>query len=477
MRRAAAALLIAAIACGAGDNGIDVPDNCVFDFTVGGGEPVIAPELVVLSADIVDANYVGVRSIEWSISYDGVEVPFTLREEFGFDIEFLADQPGPYQVIISGEIGDRTCDANARPVNVQSSGAQESAYALRVLAPGVDYGRSVIVYGGADYSLGTIDVALARQQLSVVDADDQPLDAYVRVLPAGLAKFGSEAASDEEGLLALALAPGDYELEIIPYDQTEAPFAAQVSAPNLPQTIGSPTVVDVAVEVVGVAGAAARVSRSDGPGASALTDGGGDALVPTVAAGSVTRVDVVPPAGSILPVITATEAGSAASLVVDYQTPAATSFGPAILDASGSPAAGAQVLLTAQWDDAAEVRFDDGPAQNVAGRHTSLSIADGSGDLATVLVPAVVYTAVLIHDGAVSVQTIDLTAGAPSSLQLASPVAISGRVSSFGSPVPGVRVRAVGQGVLAGLGAEPIATTDSSGNYSLPASLDGEYKL
>jgi hypothetical protein len=480
MMRAATAFLLLGVACGAaGDGVIDVPTNCQFNFVVGGGEPVVAPDLVVLSADIIDAGYFGVTTLDWSITYDGIEVPFTLREDFGFDIEFLADQPGPYQVSLSGTIGDQICDASARPVNVQSSGALENAYVLRVLAPGIDYGRSVSVYGGADYSLGTIDVAEARHELSVLGASDQPLDAYVRVLPAAFDDFGSEAASDDQGLLALALAPGNYDLEVIPYDPTEAPFVAQVAAPNMPSSISSPAVMDVDAEVTGVAGASVRISRDDGPGASAVTDGSGDVLVPTVATGSVTRVDVAPPAGSPLPAITATRAGAAGAVVIDYQAPSTTSFGPAILDDEGVAAAGARVLLTAEWDDAAQVTFDGGSPLSAAGRYTVLATADVSGNLPTLSVPEVVYTAVLVHDGSVSVQTVDLSSGsgAPSSLQLASSVAISGQVSSGGSPVPGVRVRAVGQGALAGLGNEPIAITDSSGNYSLFASIDGDYQL
>jgi len=456
---------------------------CSLSFVVVGGDPVEAPATVVLDAT-VRTELVGFRELFWSVTFEGQAIAHTVRNENDAStIEFAAPQPGPYEVALSGRVGSVACDAGDAAVNVLAPMAAADEYLLQVVPPdGASYARLVTVYGGADSSLGPVDLAQAQAGTRILDSAGAGLAAFVRFVPAGYAVGAAELASTATGEVEVALAPGLYDVVVAPYGD-QAPFSASAIDAELPASIRSPTPSSVGVSVTSgtaLSGAIVRLAVDEDPAALATTNGAGAAQL-EVAPGGALEIEVVPPQGSVLPSLSTTSVGVPSSIGVAYQAPSTRVISFAVVDGGGSPLPGAHVRVSGSVSAAGTIDVGAG-AKVVAGRFVRTWVADGSGVVGPVTVPQTLYDVVIDPDGAVpSLATLDVRVGQPSPAQLvyAAPVAITGTVeTSGGSSVDGALIRARAIGSLSGLGADGAsALTNASGQFSLILASGEDYEV
>jgi len=482
MRRVAASMgLVLVASCGGGQ--ADMGATCSLSFVVVGSPPVEAPATVVLDAT-VDTSLVGFRELSWEVSFEGAPVAYLVRNENdATTIEFEAPQPGPYEVALSGRVGTVECAVGDAAVNVLAPAAAAAEYVLQVLpVTGTGYARLVTVYGGADSSLGPLDVQQATTSTRLIDSSGAGLEAFVRFVPAGFEASATELASTSAGEIEVGLAPGRYDLLVAPYGDS-APFQVAGLSETLPTWISAPSPKVVAVNVASgapLSGAVVRLAVDGGPAALTTTNGAGAGQA-KVAPGSAIEIEVIPPQGSSLPRLATTTSAVPSSISVAYQAPSTRTLSFTVVDEGSDPLPGARVRLAGTVSGAGTIDVGAGP-KVTTGRFVRTLIADGSGVVGPVTVPQVLYDVVVSPDGGMpTLATLDLQVGQPSPAQLvyAAPVAIAGTVATAdGGAVDGALVRARAVGALSGLGADGAAVlSNAAGVFSLTLASGEDYEV
>jgi hypothetical protein len=509
------ALLAGAVACGTGvpddDSDDGDGDGCGLSFSV---DPVEREERVVgrklQVTAYVDGGSSGFAEYEWTVTSDGEPIPFddTNRTD-GSVIELTPASAGIHEIALAGSIGGLTCTSAQDTLNVLASGARLERFVLRVVpgaggdVPAQD--RPIEVFGGdGEFSLGSLAVSLGsavagRSSDAAGDAVPVYLRAWQTLAVGGAPRLLSEATTGPDGEYTLHLLDQKrYELLVVPVDPSLAPYAiAEATSLEIPAAVsylpGEPvtgTVVDS--DGAPVVGATVSLVVGGVPSSIAITDvAGGFAL--EVRAGASVSVIVSPPDASGLPrlELVAPEATLSAggAVHVAYSALAARQVTLAVRAADGeTPAPGARVTWIARPIDAAgTVRIDEDGERTATGLVRRTLAAGEGGETAAALLPETIYDVLVDPPASAAGQAaaaleVDLASSDPTTVSLAQPSALRGRVlvpgASADEPLAGVRIQAAPRGLMAGAtSAGAAARTDGDGRFALSVAGGGEYEI
>ncbi len=462
-------------------------------------------DIVDLDGSIAKMYLAGAEIFEFAVTFAGDPVPLEERDPFdGSRMSFVPAGAGPHSVVLRGSVVDggveTSCADDVQILNVTDPQANVASFRFRFLpAPGQPapaQERTFEIYGGADFELGSIGldngVAISG---TVQDGASDPVPGYLRIRPSG-GGADVETFAGAGGTFAARVGAGTHDVLLVPDDGARAPAELIDLAPSSLSSLLIPAGVPISGVVQDPAGlplAGAQVAlRIDGvPSTIATTDGAG-AFTVLAQSGGAAAVAVTPPVDSGLPRL---ELPASAGLVAATGTALTIRYAAdwtsravalAVRESDGTtPAAGATVVWTAgPIASAGTVTPEAGSPLAATGSVRLPAVADGSGQLAGLVLPETDYTAVILPPTTGSMQAalvaVDLSATSPTpaTLRLAAPATLTGQVTGGGAPLAGARVHASPRGLLANLPqASASATTDAGGAYALQVAGDGQYQL
>lgn len=474
-------------ACGADFGGED-PPSC--DLAVAGPGDAVVGDSVVLEA-LFSGDATGLQSATWAVDRGGAPVAHQAEDADGLRISFAPVESGPHRATLTGSVGSTECVPSVRTINVLPPDASLVAHRLRVVPPASAGAPAqsveVRLPSEGDYDLGAIGLAASVPVEGSVTVAGAPVPAYLRASWSADTAEIVEGFADEDGF-SLPLRPGVHHLLVVPEDPELAPLALSGDAGALggEHDLAGALALGGVVEDAGgapIAGAAVTLVVDGVPSSLGLTGADGRYQV-GARPGAEVSLRVAPPPGSSLPALEGSAQvatigdGSGADVSYAAATPVAVD---ARVERDGAPVPGARtVWIAAPIEGAGTSRLDGGAPTGMRGQVRRLARAGGDGRVALDLWPGS-YQVVVEDpaDGRVGVLAADLAVGAPATLAVPAPVAVSGRlVDAAGVPLAAARVRARPRGVLASVGAGGASSeTDDAGGFVLLLAAGSAYDL
>ena len=449
----------------------------------------VAPTSIVARATVDGVQ--GVLTYSWLVSSSAGAIATTPRTPDNRDVEFIAAEPGVYQVELNVTGGSRTCPTWRGDKNVRDPGSTSGAVRLR-FTPGPSttapiQERVVVVPGGSDFAAGVlaIDPGVSTA-IDVRDSGGARVPAYVRLTSRATPDAVVELVTSVTGGERATLASGRHDVLVIPL----VPDLAPIERPNWDAAQGGfivtagASVIGTVLDGTGAPLADARVSiaaAGSGPPSTLATTGSDGRFVLGWQLTSGASLVVVPPATSGLPRLTAPLAtiDLGAPLTVRYQPgQAQVELGGTLVRVGGAPVVNGHVLFALELADIATIT-DGSTTALVPGAHRDRIATDATGHLAAYRVTVSSGRAFAIADGGpgavalVDVSTTTTTIDAPA------PATLTGLVvDRAGAPLPGVALAASVVDELAHLDAPaPTATSGADGRFTLALAAGASYQL
>jgi hypothetical protein len=345
-----------------------------------------------------------------------------------------------------------------------------------------------LVYGGApaDLDVLTLDAGVV-ERISVTFPGGTGVPAYLRFAPLVLPDAIVEGFSDTSGTALVRMARQPYTVLVVPSVTSAMPrrFTSWMSGRMLLLDGGSPlagTVRDP--RGAPLVGASVQFAIDGVPSTVATTtaDGVYALRAATWGVNLTVTVEVVPPAGSGLPRLSATWDTSSLSLPVDVQYASnvmLTDLTGTVVK-RGAPVPGARLEIVGSIEAVGTVTGGGANPATATGEVRIAVTAGTTGALPATLVPAIPLTAVIeVAPGDLAATSFDATAGAPAVLVAAPPSpTTTAIVDAHGARLPGATLELVPIGALAMAGA-PTRRFSAGGDGTLAASLSpgGHYEL
>jgi Carboxypeptidase regulatory-like domain len=471
-----------------GDDGTDQPChlNLVFD-----PQNVVAGPTTMIRVSAVTVDVLGVLAYSWRVTFGGTPVNVTSAQDDGSQIEFLAPDPGTYDVNLNIAGTPGFCTAASTSINVRARGAQNGMLRLRVVPPPTvaapPLEKSVTVYGGGDANLGIVGLDRGTLVHPLVSGPDGGVPAYLRFAPLSAVDAVVEAFSDASGHVDVQLLPQPHAVFVVPADAGSAPRRIASWSPASTM-IG----VDAGSSITGtvhdpadapLAGAKVQLSIDGVPSTLATTasDGSFALRAVTAGAGAVT-VEVTPPNASGLPRLSATSQtfNLSTALQIRYASGLARKdlVGTQV-QRQGAPVANAAVMVVGSLPAAGTVTA--GTSASAAGNIRVSSSTNAMGKLPGMLVPtgANLSAVITVAAGDLAVAVLDL--GDPLPTILDAPAMQPVTTAVQGPPdvdLRGAIVDFVPSGALAMAGAPALhVTAGTSGVFTAMLADGGHYDL
>lgn len=498
MKRAALAwVVIAGAGCGAGGIGDDTsgadarpnqdaPLFCSVDVHYDQGTPT-AGIGATLGAQVSVIGAFGPFDYAWDVmDPDGNGLPLT-PDAISDTVRFPIETDGDYRVRVtvtssSGEF----CPPYDEPLFVQAPGANSTVWRIRIVpdetipAPPQEIARSITSSSSIDIGDIILDGGLAVDT-TVRDGASNGIGAYVRITSAN--NLTVEAYADATtGELATHIPVGAVDALVVPADSTLPPV-------KIANWTGSAITVTTGTAISGhvhdPSGAplpGAKVSLTvDGVASTVGTTDVNGLYTLRARAGGTTEVTVAPTDASGLPRLSATfGAGPSSPIDIDYDAALTTqSLAGTVLQRGGTPMVGERITFVGSIGTAGQATM--GAANvNADGDVAISAVAGAGGALPATRAPARALTAVLIPTlMEAAVIPVDLTSGAPASIDAPAMVPLTARVVGPANElVAGARVIAIPIGALAVATAAPAAgTTAADGTVTLSVAPGGSYDV
>lgn len=496
---AAAVVVVAAIAvAGCASNsslhdspgGSGPPTTCGTSVTVsqtGQPAPLAGPGASMrVTAQLSGAD--GVLGYAWTVQHASAAADFT-RVGDGAAIDVPVPVPGVYLVTLVVSGASSPCPPAVATINVGVPRALTARYRVRVVPP-----RSVSapemeqlfdIAGGADADLGPIRIDPGSAAQLMVTGPDGPLPAYLQFVPDAMPDAAVEVFAADSGIAAVQLLPVRYSVLVVP---SVAGLAPRRFAPWSPST---PLQLDAGAAVTGhvlgptsapVAGATVQLMSDGVPSTLATTVADGSFALHGAPGTSVT-VEVVPPAGSGLPRLSATSTrfDLAASVEVHYAANVVpVDLAGMALRRGGVAAGGAQLTVMGTLGAVGTVTAGAASTAQVAsGNVLGRATTDNGGVVPRLRVPAANLTAV-VESAAGDFAVVGLDTAAPPSVvdtpvpQLVTTAMLDGP----GAGLAGAVLDLVPTGPLATAGAPTVrAVAGADGLIAVSLPSGGRYEL
>ncbi|MBL4633299.1 MAG: carboxypeptidase regulatory-like domain-containing protein [Kofleriaceae bacterium] len=437
----------------------------------------------------VDSGILGARDFSWSVKRSGVPQTFTELSSPVERISFVADQAGPYQVVVQGTVGGFECVDDDGTLNVNSPGAIGQDYRLRITpqgdTPKLDY--PIVVQGGADAVLAPISVEaglLATGSLQAQDGSAVP--AYLRARRLGVqSPIDYETFANAGGVFNIRLPVGLFDVTVVPSDPSlPTAILPGLSNGQIASLLTLPTLNTYTGHVFDASGAplqGARVSLvSDGAATTAsISQADGSFSVGSFGT-TLTGVRVAPPSGSGLPTLVSdlsqVQALTAGSDVVIRFADAVVNASLDLRFSSGAVAAGARAGWRASLAQAGSVFV--GSVEFLSGEFSVQAVADANGHIDTLLVARSSDFVALANNGEGIVRTnIPWGTQPVQNIQLQTAVDAPILISQSGGGIGVVRVSASPMAALTQSGATVTGDSTGAGELSLALVEGGAYRL
>jgi hypothetical protein len=489
-------ILLALAACG-GDSGGGDPggggpgpaQSCEVSLFAPTSMPVAPDSRVTVHATPVTAS--GTLTYAWSVVFDGKPIPTASQTADNSEIAFAAQDPGVYDVSVTVTASAGSCPSSTLEVNVGAANAQSFDYRFRVLPPPgvamVPIDTVETIPGGATYALGPLfGVGGKLGKLTVVDPDGNGVPAWLQLVPE---QTGAEidAFSDGSGV-AMTMAPtSTFDVLVVPSIDGVAPRLF-TSFHQLPSTLALDrnTIGGSVVDPTGqpLVGAQVQITADGVPSSVATTgdDGSFTAFSDAMASQSLV-IEVVPPAGSGLPRLSATSAEPTLvpSMAIAYAPNLVLrDLAGIVITRGGAPLAGARVTVVGAIGAGGTVRPAHKPVV-ATGAAVIATAADATGALPSTLVPSAALSAVIaLGDGNddFAVVALDTTASLPATLDAPAPEELQTAITLAGKPVAGAVVDFLPTGALAQAAAPPVEViADGAGLVNARLAVGGHYDV
>ncbi len=485
------------IGCGAGDAGTDGnsgadagagSNGCRVVLLVTPGQPIAGP-LSEVRVDVTVLDVVGVPAYGWRIDGPTGDVPSLLAKPEGSAIVFTAASVGTYDVTLDvSSLG--FCPQARTAINVTDGSGAVVDVRLRVTpAPGSGappFIRSQQVPAGSNFALGPVVLDPGLLVAATVTSGGVGIPAYLRFAPIGMSEAVVEAYAGSTGAVTSRVTNTNHQVLVIPTSPAIAPQRLAWSPGGTTLALSTATMITGVVrDPAGAALPGARVKLTiDGvPSTVATTTAAGAFSVLGRAVADASLVlEVVPPATSGLPRLEAVGRYlGATGLDVTYRSALAVrELAGAVVRRGGAPVAAAKVTLTGRITDAgtvAGIAADASGSVYVTGLVRVTATADGAGVLPTLrAMNAPLEAVVETVPGDVSVASVDLTAGVPSTIDAPAMVSIQPRALRGTMALAGARLDLIPRGALASAGVPTLhLSTSGTGLVNVLVAAGGRY--
>lgn len=458
--------MLALAGCSLGASSGD--DDCSTSLLVTpAGNPVVNTEVRVTA--IIDNPNGGVPDVDWRVTHDQLEVPFS--GDGTMEISFIPDEAGVYNVEMTPSSSGSLCQSRTAQINVVTGQPGDVEVRLHVTPPGtVDVPpidrRIVLPAGGATYAMGSVTL-----DTGAITAGTVGMQAYLRFIPGGQPGAIVETYTNASGAYSARVQLTEHRILVVP---TDPAFPPQTIADTILTSTESYTLS----EGVAISGTVLRPNGTPLQDAKVQVfqnDTGGITVPSTIgtsaangtftlraftATGANARVVVTPPAGSGLPRL---EAGSQG---FDFANALAINYGTSIVtrNVSGTSVVRGGALANAKVTIAGTIPFSSAGtivagASAVANGFVRIPMtANSSGVLPSMLVPAADLYAVVEPanaPGDAAVVEFDTTAAVPSTINAPAMTAISTTILHGADALDGARLELVPTGALGLAGVGP----------------------
>jgi hypothetical protein len=428
--------------------------------------------------------------VNWDVTLNGGEVPFSYVQPDHTSIELVAASPGIYVIALEVNDSNLACTHASRTLNVRAAGAKLSHLRLRV-APPTELGvppleQPLTIEGGANADLGAIVIDRGVPvDLHVMGAGGG-VPAYVRFSPTGSRNAVVEAFADSAGRVDATLADDLYSVLVVPSGAGGVPhrFSDWASAASNDLSVVGGAAISGSVHDpadTAIAGATVQLSIDGVPSTVATTDAAGRFTVQAAATTGAVTVEVDPPAASGLPRL------AASSTSFDLAQPVQVRYAANLIRRSlsgvqvkraGVAVAGARLMVVGSLPAIGTVMV--GASATATGEVRIAAIANGAGALPAQLIPAAQLQAVVtVAPGDLAVAALDTTSAVPAALDApAMQVIATGAAGPGGVMLPGAVLDIVPSGALAMAAAPPLhLIADSNGTFTAALAAGGHYDL
>lgn len=461
--------------------------DCTVGMTFEPQSPIAGPTASVTAAVVPSQS--SLVSYRWHVEHDGVTISDVASSAGA--IGFAIPDPGIYDVSVALTGASAGCAAAASTINVGAPNAKSQMFRLRIVPPdpavAPAFEKSVAIRGGAAMDLGVtpIDVGIAT---SFVVAAPAAGPAYLRFSPASMPEAVVEGFADAAGAVTVRLSLQPHTVLVIPSNALAAPrrfpaVVGQVATAVLQLDAGTP--ISGAVHDPGgapLAGATVQLSIDGVPSTVATTAASGSFTLGVVLGGATATVEVMPPAASGLPRLSASLPATAlvGPLDVRYTANVApVALGDVHVARSGAPLGDAAVTIVGSLP-AGRVSTD-ATAIAATGTVRIAGRTDGGGVLAGLQVPPGALSAVVAATAAdVAVVAIDATGGPIASLEVPAmqPVATAALAPTGSAGLATATLDLAPVGALAAAGGPELhATAGPTGAFAVLVASGGHYDL
>jgi hypothetical protein len=480
------ALVTAACAADSGSAGDDTPtpdapQGCAVSLLFDPQMAVADPSTEVRVVALVD-NAPGVLQYTWTVTHGGGAVTFAYAQPDQSAITFAVPDPGPYSVMVAVGGTSGLCPTAQGAINVGVPGGNLAQVRLRVypppsvLAPPAE--KLVLVPGGAPFTLGTVPVEPGIEVTGHVRMGTIGVPAYLRFIPLGGRDAFVETFAQSDGAFRVRVLAQLHDVLVVPLQPGYAPRLVESWLPapgaQLLPIDGGTQISGRVLDPAGNALASTHVQLVvDGvPSTLTTTDASGNFVVrASVPAGAPdVRVEVTPPASSGLPRIRggATSLTAAGPFTIRY-APALVrrDLGGVVVRRDGAAQANVPVKIVGTLGAVATITAGASVPASGEVRIATTTTATGAIPNGT-LAPAAPLTAVTTIGSQLAIDTIDLTASVPSTIDAPPAVLVVSQLRSPAQPpqpLPNAVLELQPAGALALAGAPTLRSiADAAGN-------------
>jgi hypothetical protein len=406
--------------------GGDAPGPCRTGILVNPANPVAGVDTIVrLEAQVIDAP--GVQTFQWNLLNGATPFPFELGSLDGSVITFAAPTQVTLDAFVDVDVAGIFCPQAHALIPVRVPNANELDMRLRVVAPASaerpPLDMHVTVTTGTESPLEDVQLDPGLEVLGTVNDGTLGVPAYLKFMPVTGKEAVVETFAGATGAFTAQLRNEPHDVLVVPVSPALAPRVLRWMPGQTELSVNAGSAINGVVRDganAAIQGAKVQLTVNGVLSTLDTTDATGAFTVRAVPiAGATVKIDVVPPPASGLPRLIASSTFNLAQqpVTVRFTTVTIRDLAGTVVRRGGTPVANAQVSIVGAVQGVGTITLAAGAPVTSDGEVRVTAIANASGVLPSLKVPAKALAEVVeIGTGDFSTAAIDLTAGVPASI-------------------------------------------------------------